>query len=83
MSEFISDVRDEKSLTSRLSYQTFLEYLEWLENQGLVKVAASDDGNKRIMLSEKGMETPKRLVEWIKEMMRDVKISSCNSLREV
>jgi len=83
LSEFISDVRDEKSLTSRLSYQTFLEYLEWLENQGLVKVAASDDGNKRIMLSEKGMETPKRLVEWIKEMMRDVKISSCNSLREV
>jgi len=83
LSEFISDVRDEKSLTSRLSYQTFLEYLEWLENQGLVKVAASDDGNERIMLSEKGMETQKRLVEWIKEMMRDVKISSCNSLREV
>jgi len=53
LSEFISDVRDEKSLTSRLSYQTFLEYLEWLENQGLVKVTASDDGNERIMLSEK------------------------------
>jgi predicted transcriptional regulator len=31
-----------------LNYQTFLKYFEWLENHGLVKVTASDDGNERI-----------------------------------
>lgn len=57
-----------------LNYQTFLKYLEWLEKHGLVKVTASDDGNERITLSEKGMEAHRRLVEWIKETMKDLKI---------
>ena len=61
-------------MSVRLNYQTFLKYLEWLENHGLVKVATNDDGNERITLSKKGMEAHRRLVEWIKETMKDLKI---------
>ncbi len=61
-------------MSVRLNYQTFLKYLEWLENHGLVKVIKDDDGNDRILLSEKGIESHKRLVEWIKETMKDLKL---------
>lgn len=61
-------------MSVRLNYQTFLKYFEWLENHELVKVVANDDGNERITLSEKGMEAHRRLVEWIRETMKDLKI---------
>ena len=61
-------------MSVRLNYQTFLKYVEWLENHELIKVTANDDGSERIALSEKGIEAHKRLVKWIKETMRDLKI---------
>ncbi len=61
-------------MSVRLNYQTFLKYLEWLENRELVKIIASDEKNETIILSEKGREAHKKLVEWIKETMKDLKI---------
>jgi len=61
-------------MSLRLNYQTFLAYLEWLKNHELVRVITDHDGNDRIILSEKGMESYRRLVEWIKETMKDLKI---------
>jgi predicted transcriptional regulator len=61
-------------MSVRLNYQTFLNYLEWLKERELVKVVMDDDGNERIMLSAKGVEAYKKLVEWIKETMEDLKI---------
>ena len=57
-------------MSVRLNYQTFLRYLEWLKNHELVKVVTNDDGNDRIILSEKGAESHRRLVEWIRETMK-------------
>jgi predicted transcriptional regulator len=57
-----------------LNYQTFLKYLDWLEKQELIKITADDDGNERITLSDKGMDAHKRLVEWIKETMKGLKL---------
>jgi predicted transcriptional regulator len=56
-----------------LNYQTFLKYLDWLEKHDLVKIT-SEDGNERIKLSAKGIDAHKRLVEWIKETMKGLKI---------
>jgi len=61
-------------MSVRLNYQTFLKYFEWLESHELVRVIADDEGSERITLSEKGMEAHRRLVEWIKETMKDLKI---------
>jgi predicted transcriptional regulator len=36
-----------------LNYQTFLKYLKWLEQHSLVKIIADNEGNERIVLSEK------------------------------
>ena len=57
-----------------LNYQNFLKYLEWLEQHGLVKIMSDDGRNDRITLSKKGMDSHRRLVEWIKETMKGLKI---------
>jgi predicted transcriptional regulator len=56
-----------------LNYQTFLKYLDWLEKHDLIKITV-DDGTERIKLSEKGMDAHKRLVEWIKDTMKGLKL---------
>lgn len=58
----------------RLNYHTFLKYLEWLQKHGLIKVVTDSDGNDKITLSDKGREAHRRLVEWIKETMKDLKL---------
>lgn len=57
-----------------LNYQTFLKYLDWLEKHELIKIAEDTDGSERITLSVKGMDAHKRLVEWIKETMKGLKL---------
>ena len=57
-----------------LNYQNFLKYLEWLEHHDLVKITSDDDGCDRITLSKNGMDAHRRLVEWIKETMKGLKI---------
>ena len=61
-------------MSVRLNYQTFLRYLKWLKDHELIKIITNDDGNDRIVLSEKGIESHRRLVEWIKETMKDLKL---------
>ncbi|MDH5691429.1 MAG: winged helix-turn-helix domain-containing protein [Candidatus Bathyarchaeota archaeon] len=61
-------------MSARLNYQTFLRYLKWLKDHGLIKIITNDDGNDRILLSKKGIESHRRLVEWIKETMKDLKL---------
>lgn len=48
------------STFSNLSYDKFLEYLEWLKEKQLVK---EEDG--KISVLEKGVETYDKLVNWI------------------
>lgn len=61
-------------MSVRLNYQNFLKYLEWLEQHRLVKIMSEDGVSERITLSERGMDAHKRLVEWIRETMRGLKI---------
>jgi predicted transcriptional regulator len=57
-----------------LNYQTFLKYLEWLKQHNLVKIILDNEGNDKILLSEKGIDAHKRLVEWIKETMKNLRL---------
>jgi predicted transcriptional regulator len=56
-----------------LNYQTFIKYLNWLQKHELVNII-TDDQTERIKLTEKGIDAHKRLVEWIKETMKGLKI---------
>ena len=61
-------------MSVRLNYQNFLKYLDWLEQHGLVKIVEDKEGSERIKLSEKGMDAHRRLVEWVKETIKGLKI---------
>jgi predicted transcriptional regulator len=50
-------------MSARLNYQTFLKYLQWLEQHGLAKTIVDDEGNERTALPKKGIDAHKRLVK--------------------
>ncbi|PVX25604.1 MAG: hypothetical protein CW716_07755 [Candidatus Bathyarchaeum sp.] len=60
-------------MSVRLNYQTFLKYLEWLDKHELVIITVENE-TERIKLSDKGKDAHKRLVEWIKDTMKGLKI---------
>lgn len=61
-------------MSVRLNYQTFLKYLKWLEKHELLEIVTGSDGNDKVVLTKKGIEAYKRLVEWIKETVKELKI---------
>jgi predicted transcriptional regulator len=61
-------------MSVRLNYQTFLKYLDWLENHALIRIVQSEQGNETVILSEKGIEAHRRFVDWIKETMKELRI---------
>lgn len=58
----------------RLNYSTFRKYLKWLHKHQLVKIFTDNEGNDKIILSTKGKKAHLKLVEWIKETMKDIKL---------
>jgi len=57
-----------------LNYPRFVEYLEWLQSHGLIAAVTDEQGSDRITLSSKGIESYHRLVEWIRDTMRGIRI---------
>ena len=56
------------------NYPRFIEYLEWLEDHGLVAETSDEEMAERIVLTPKGLDSYHRLVDWIKETLEGVKI---------
>ena len=56
-----------------LNYPRFIEYLEWLLSHGLV-LRKDEDGTELYSLSEQGVDAYHRLVAWIREMMKGMRI---------
>ncbi len=59
-----------------VNYPRFTEYLDWLLTHGLVAEVfdEEDKGSGRIALAPKGIDAYNRLVDWIKEIIEDVKL---------
>jgi predicted transcriptional regulator len=57
-----------------LNYPRFMEYLEWLLQHGLVTIVKDEEGFERVSLSLKGVESYHRLVEWIRDLMKNIRI---------
>jgi predicted transcriptional regulator len=57
-----------------VNYPRFVEYLEWLQQHGLVAEKTDEDKTERIILTPKGIDSYHRLVDWIKETLEGVKI---------
>lgn len=56
-----------------IRYPRFIEYLDWMMVKGLVQKL--DEGESELyVLSPKGAEAYHRLVDWIRDMMKGMKI---------
>jgi predicted transcriptional regulator len=58
-----------------VNYPRFIEYLEWMQNHGLVAESVDEeDRTERIILTPKGIDSYHRLVDWIKDTLEGVKL---------
>jgi predicted transcriptional regulator len=56
-----------------LNYPRFIEYLEWLVSHGLV-LQKDEGGTDLYSLSPQGLDAYHRLVAWIRETMKGMRI---------
>jgi predicted transcriptional regulator len=56
-----------------LNYPRFMEYLSWLVNHGLV-LQKDEEGTELFSLSSQGLDAHHRLVTWIRETMKGMRI---------
>lgn len=57
-------------VAANLNYDVFVRYLTWLEGRGLVTLENAVDGHDRVVLTVKGHEAYRKLVQWINEVVR-------------
>jgi predicted transcriptional regulator len=57
-------------LAVRLNYNVYRKYLDWMAAKDLIHVGTAEQG-ERITITPRGVETYRRLVEWIKETVGD------------
>jgi predicted transcriptional regulator len=58
----------------RLTYPRFMEYLEWmLEHQLVAETRDGDKKSDRIILTPKGIDSYRKLVDWVNETIGGVK----------
>jgi predicted transcriptional regulator len=57
-----------------LNYPRFIEYLDWLVSHGLVQQSKDEDGAEVYSLSQQGLDAYHRLVAWIRETMKGMRI---------
>ena len=57
-----------------LNYPRFIEYLEWMISHGFVDHQTEEDGSDLYSLSPQGIDAHGRLVAWIRETMKGMRI---------
>jgi predicted transcriptional regulator len=53
--------RTQLSVTTRLSYDTLVKYLAWMNHRGFISI----DAEENVVLTKEGEEVYDRLVKWI------------------
>jgi predicted transcriptional regulator len=57
-------------VASNLNYDVFRKYLSWMLSRGLAILENSEDGHEKVLLTPKGEEAYRKLVQWINEIVR-------------
>ena len=57
-------------VAANVNYDVFSRYLSWMLDRGLVALENSPEGHDRVILTPKGYEAYRRLVQWINEVVR-------------
>jgi len=56
-------------VASNVNYDVFRRYVSWMTERGLVEMENSNDGHERIILTSKGQEAYRKLVQWMNEVI--------------
>lgn len=56
-------------VAANVNYDVFIRYIEWMRARGLVNLENSPDGHERVVLTSKGHEAYRKLVQWINEIV--------------
>ena len=54
-----------------VNYDVFRRYLAWMSDRALIEVSGADDGHEKVVLTPKGQEAYRKLVQWINEVIHD------------
>jgi len=58
-------------VASNVNYDVFRRYVSWMTDRGLVMAENSADGHERLLLTPKGQEAYRKLVQWINEVIHE------------
>ena len=62
-------------MSLRLTYPRFREYLQWmLDHQLVAETRDEEEKSERIILTPKGIDSYRRLVDWINDTLGAVKL---------
>ncbi|HVO77538.1 MAG TPA: winged helix-turn-helix domain-containing protein [Methanomassiliicoccales archaeon] len=62
-------LRTKLQLAARTNYDTLCRYLEWMESKGLIRFEKLEGERDGAVLTQKGEEAYRRLVQWIDEVI--------------
>ncbi len=68
--EDVPMLRTRLQVASKVNYDVFTKYLDWLLAKGLVELRAVEGGRDGIVLTEKGEEAYRKLVQWINDIIQ-------------
>lgn len=62
-------IKTRLQVAASVNYDVFSKYLAWMRSKGLVAVEDNPDGHERLVLTSKGAEAYRKLVQWINEVV--------------
>ena len=58
-------------VSTNLNYDVFRKYLAWMVERELAVLENSSDGHEKVVLTPKGEEAYRKLVQWINDVVRE------------
>jgi predicted transcriptional regulator len=62
-------VKTRLQVAARVNYDIFTKYLNWMLEKGLLTLENTPGGHEKVAITDKGMESYKKLVQWINEVI--------------
>jgi len=54
-----------------VNYDVFRKYINWMSERDLVRMENCPDGHERVVLTPKGHEAYRRMVQWVNEVIHE------------
>ena len=64
-------VKTRLQVAVHVNYDVFTKYLDWMLRKGLVALQNSPEERERVVITDTGIESYNRLVQWINEVIHE------------